>query len=57
VTPRKRTVRAAPPSTPPPPAPVVVRRPHPVAWQEALRLADGDHSRLAAQPDGSVVVR
>lgn len=54
---RKRPVRATPPTRQPKPAPVDVRAPNPDAWKTALHLAGGDHRRLTAQPDGSVVVR
>ncbi len=38
------------------PAPVTVRRPDPQAWDQALRLAGGDHRRLEVLADGTVVV-
>lgn len=55
--PRKRPVRATPPAQRPRPAPVKTRGPNPVAWKAALHPAGGDHRRLTAQPDGSVVIR
>lgn len=36
--------------------PVSVTRPDPLAWQQALRVAGGDASRLHVEPDGSVIV-
>jgi hypothetical protein len=35
---------------------VTIIRPHPLAWQHALQLADSDTTRLRTQPDGSVIV-
>lgn len=55
--PRKRPVRATPPARQPKPAPVETRGPNPRDWEAALHLAGGDHRRLTAQPDGSVIIR
>ncbi|MDP9435981.1 MAG: hypothetical protein M3P93_12635 [Actinomycetota bacterium] len=35
---------------------VVVRRPDPRAWRQALQLTGGDHRRLEVLADGSVTV-
>lgn len=35
---------------------VVVRRPDPAVWREALRIAAGDARRIEVLSDGSVVV-
>jgi hypothetical protein len=37
-------------------APVTTRRPDPLVWRQALRVAGGDHRRLVVQADGTVVV-
>ncbi len=36
---------------------VLLRRPDPAVWREALRAADGDARRIEVLADGSVVVR
>ncbi|MDQ1629894.1 MAG: hypothetical protein QOI54_3638 [Actinomycetota bacterium] len=36
--------------------PVLVRRPDAATWNQALKLAAGEHRRLELQPDGSVIV-
>ena len=42
--------------SPPPKLPVTTVRPHPMAWADALVLAEGDTSRCVPEPDGSVII-
>jgi hypothetical protein len=35
---------------------LTIRRPSPAAWKHALKLANGDASRLSVDEDGSVLV-
>ncbi len=48
------TVTSSPQSRPA--MPVTSVRPAPEAWRHALLLADGDHSRLTGNADGTVSV-
>lgn len=36
--------------------PVMIVKPNPGLWREALQLAGGDPTRCRVQPDGSVIV-